>query len=188
MMLWPPEGMSHEARLRAIAKSVAGLFTLGAGMLWEESLNAFLLGIPPLAPIAGFISPVLTGLLTGLATALLMYAIDSIIDWMLDKGTACLNSQIDALEGYQSLMRQTAERIDVQLRLSASYRASLGLNDSISHDWQEAGEALADANRAAEATRATHDDTRTSLDNATRTQQDVNAALTRLLGRSHKET
>ncbi|MCT8467260.1 hypothetical protein KZO85_01545 [Chromohalobacter canadensis] len=188
MMLWPPEGMSREERLRAITKSFAGLFTLGAGMVWEESLNAFLLGIPPLAPIAGFISPVIAGLLTGLATALLMYAIDSLIDWMLDKGTAYLNGQIEALEGYQSLIQRTAEHIDVQFQLSASYKTSLGINEATKHQLNDADNAMANTNLAAAHTRSTHDQTRTSLDSATRTQQEVNAKLSRLLNRSHKET
>ncbi|MDV6319802.1 hypothetical protein [Chromohalobacter sp. HP20-39] len=188
MMLWPPEGMSREERLRAITKSVAGLFTLGVGMVWEESLNAFLLSIPPLAPIAGFISPVITGLLTGLATALLMYAIDSLIDWMLDKGTAYLNGQIEALEGYQALIQRTAEHIDVQFQLSASFKTSLDINEAVKHRLSDADSAMTNANLAAADTRSAHDETLTNLDSATRTQQEVNAKLSRLLNRSHKET
>ncbi|MCK0713634.1 hypothetical protein ACFO0U_06175 [Chromohalobacter sarecensis] len=187
MMLWPPEGMSREERLRAITKSVAGLFTLGVGMLWEESLNAFLLSIPPLAPIAGFISPVITGLLTGLATALLMYAIDSLIDWMLDKGTAYLNGQIEALEGYQTLIQRTAEHIDVQFQLSSSFKASLDINEAVKHRLSDADNAMANANLAAADTRSAQDETLASLDSATRTQQEVSAKLSRLLNRSHKE-
>lgn len=114
LLLWPPKEMSNTEIMRAVSKSLAGLFTLGAGMLLEQSVNTFLMSVPVLAPLAGTIAPVLTGLMTGLANALLMYAIDSLIDWMLDKGTAFISSQINALQASAELGERMIRRVEIQ--------------------------------------------------------------------------
>ncbi len=187
MLLWPPAGMSSDDRLRAIVKSFAGLFTLGAGMLWEQSVNTFLLSIPPLAPFAGIVSPVVTGLLTGLATALLMYALDSLLDWMLDKGTACLNAQLDTLDGYQELIQRTGEQIEAQFRLAESYRAMSESQQHTATDFEAADDALYRANRHAEATRDEQAATVAVLTAAADARQALKDRLDVLLTRASKE-
>jgi len=138
LLLWPPADMSGSDLMRAVSKSLAGLFTLGAGMLWEQSVNAFILGIPPLAPLAGMIAPVLTGLMTGLANALLMYGIDSLIDWMLDKGTDFINAQIDTLEASAQLGQRMIEHVRLQFRVSARYRQIYETNRKIAGQFDQA--------------------------------------------------
>ncbi|OUI81268.1 hypothetical protein HK22_02850 [Gluconobacter sp. DsW_056] len=131
LLLWPPKEMSNTEIMRAVSKSLAGLFTLGAGMLLEQSVNSFLTSVPVLAPLAGTIAPVLTGLMTGLANALLMYAIDSLIDWMLDKGTDFISSQINALQASAELGERMIRRVEIQFFLSERYQMMAQVNQRI---------------------------------------------------------
>ncbi|WP_205655066.1 hypothetical protein, partial [Priestia megaterium] len=107
----------------------------------EQSVNTFIVGIPVLAPLAGTITPVLTGLMTGLANALLMYAIDSLIDWMLDKGTDFINVQIDTLQATAELGERMVEQVELQFQLSARYRMMVQLNQRISVRFDQSTEA-----------------------------------------------
>ena len=139
LLLWPPEDMSSIEVMRAVSKSMAGLFTLTAGMLWEQSVNAFIVSIPVLAPLAPMIAPVLTGLMTGLANALLMYAIDPLIDWALDKGTDFINAQIDNLDATAELAQRLAEKVGHQFRLSNAYDTMGHLTQRIAGHYDHAG-------------------------------------------------
>ncbi|MCY1374357.1 hypothetical protein D9M69_616960 [compost metagenome] len=169
--------------MRAVTKSIAGLFTLGAGMLWEQSINAFLLSIPVLAPVAGLIAPVLTGLLTGLGTALLMYGIDSIIDWMLDKGTAMLDAQIDTLQAQSELIASLAAQMDVQCQLNAGYRQLIGNHQQVASHFHTAERHVVAAQLHAESAVTDQRDTVATLNRAIDARLRLNQRLNTLLKR-----
>ncbi|MEG0859922.1 MAG: hypothetical protein RSD81_13365 [Pseudomonas sp.] len=188
LLLWPPEHMSGAEVMRAVSKSVAGLLTLGAGMLWEQSVNAFIVSIPVLAPLAGVIAPVLTGLMTGLANALLMYAIDSLIDWMLDKGTDFINAQIDNLEATAELGQRMIERVEQQFRLSARYRMMAQLNQRIAARFDHAAEAVQASVLHAQDTMGEQAATIAALSQAIDSKKQFNERLGSLLQQFRKET
>ncbi|SSW69990.1 hypothetical protein [Achromobacter agilis] len=183
MLLWPPQDLPASEMMRAVTKSIAGLFTLGAGMLWEQSINAFLLSIPVLAPVAGLIAPVLTGLLTGLGTALLMYGIDSIIDWMLDKGTAMLDAQIDTLQAQSELIASLAAQMDVQCQLNAGYRQLIGNHQQVASHFHTAERHVVAAQLHAESAVTDQRDTVATLNRAIDARLRLNQRLNTLLKR-----
>lgn len=187
LLLWPPENMSGADVMRAVSKSVAGLLTLGAGMLWEQSVNAFIVSIPVLAPLAGLIAPVLTGLMTGLANALLMYAIDSLIDWMLDKGTDFINAQINNLEATAELGQRMIERVEQQFRLSSRYRMMAQLNERIAERFDHATEAAQASVMKAQGTMREQAATIDALSQAIDSRMEMNARLGSLLQQYRKE-
>ncbi|WP_338523631.1 hypothetical protein NUH87_28565 [Pseudomonas batumici] len=187
LLLWPPEGMPTSEVIRAVSKSLAGLFTLGAGMLWEQSVNAFILSIPVLAPLAGMIAPVLTGLMTGLANALLMYGIDSLIDWMLDKGTDFINAQINALEASAELGQRMIAQVEAQFEISRRYREMAQVNDQIGTQFEQASQASHTSIVHAQATIQHQDVTLTALTQAIDTKKQLNERLGSLLQQLKKE-
>lgn len=187
LLLWPPENMPGSEVARAVSKSLAGLFTLGAGMLWEQSINAFILGIPVLAPIAGMIAPVLTGLMTGLANALLMYGIDSLIDWMLDKGTDFISAQINALEASAELAERMIAQVEVQFEISARYREMARTNEQINAQFNRAGQATDVSIAHAFATVQSQDATMEVLVQAIDAKKHLNERLGSLLQQFKKE-
>lgn len=187
LLLWPPKEMSGAEVMRAVSKSLAGLFTLGAGMLLEQSVNTFILGIPLLAPLAGMIVPVLTGLMTGLANALLMYAIDSLIDWMLDKGTDFINAQIDTLQATAEVGERMIERVELQFRLSARYRMMAGLNERIARRLGQASESAQTTLQHAQATAGEQAATIAALSHAIDSRKQFNERLGSLLQQYRKE-
>lgn len=188
LLLWPPKEMSGTEVMRAVSKSLAGLFTLGAGMLLEQSVNTFIIGIPVLAPLAGMIAPVLTGLMTGLANALLMYAIDSLIDWMLDKGTDFINAQIDTLQATAELGERMIEQVELQFRLSARYRMMAQLNQRIAERFDQATEAAQASVQHAQGTMEEQASTITALSQAIDNKKQFNERLGSLLQQFRKET
>lgn len=181
LLLWPPVDMSGSEVMRAVSKSLAGLFTLGAGMLLEQSVNTFIIGIPVLAPLAGMIAPVLTGLMTGLANALLMYSIDSLIDWMLEKGTDFINAQIDTLQATAELGDRMIERVEMQFRLSARYRMMAHLNTRIAGRLDEAAHATQTSLQHAQGTMGEHAATIAVLSQAIDSKKQFNERLASLL-------
>ena len=188
LLLWPPKEMSGAEVIRAVSKSLAGLFTLGAGMLLEQSVNTFIVGIPVLAPLAGMIAPVLTGLMTGLANALLMYAIDSLIDWMLDKGTDFINAQIDTLQATAELGERMIERVELQFRLSARYRMMAQLNQRIVERFDQATEAAQASEQHALGTVGEQAATIAALSQAIDSKKQFNERIGSLLQQFRKET
>lgn len=188
LLLWPPEDMSGAEVMRAVSKSLAGLLTLGAGMLLEQSANAFFVGIPVLAPMAGLIAPVLTALMAGLANALLMYAIDSLIDWMLDKGTDFINAQIDNLNATAELTGLMIERLELQFRLSARYQMIAQLNQSIAARFDHALKASQASAQHAQGTLGEQAATIDALSQAIDSKKQFNERLGSLLQQFRKET
>ncbi|WP_460164444.1 AI-2E family transporter [Pseudomonas sp. S2_F03] len=188
VLLWPPEGLPTSEVMRAVTKSFAGLFTMGAGMLWEQSINAFILSIPILAPIAGMISPVITGLMTGLATALLMYGIDSLIDWMLDKGTDFFNAQINALEGSAELVQRMIDQVEAQFQISQRYREMARVNEQIAGQFHQAERAARASVAHAQATVQDQDATLAALSQSIEAKKKLNERLGSLLKQYTKET
>lgn len=187
LLLWPPKEMSDTEIMRMVSKSLAGLFTLGAGMLLEQSVNAFLVSVPVLAPLAGMIAPVLTGLMTGLANALLMYAIDSLIDWMLDKGTDLINSQIDAMQASAELGKQMINRAELQFCLSARYRAMAQITQCTAVRFDQATKAMKTSAQHAQSTMGEQAATMAALSHAIDSKKQFNERLGSLLQQSREK-
>lgn len=187
LLICPPKEMSSAEIMRTVSKSLAGLFTLGAGMLLEQSVNAFLVSVPVLAPLAGMIAPVLTGLMTGLANALLMYAIDSLIDWMLDKDTDLINSQIDALQATAELGKHMITRVEVQFCLSARYQMMAQLNQRTGVRFDQATRAMKHSIGYAQSTMGEQAATMAALSEAINSKKQFNERLAFLLQQFKEE-
>ena len=117
-MLNPPSGMSKLDIARQVSKIIAGVVTMGLGMLLEESVKVFIFSIPLLVPLADIVSPALTGIITGIATALLLYAMDHVFDWFAFTGT-------ELLAAYEGNAEASAEVIhSLEYWLSERFKSS----------------------------------------------------------------
>lgn len=105
IMANPPEGLTKTEVARQVSKIIAGVVTMGLGMLLEESVKTFLLTIPLLAPIAEPLSLGIAGILSGIATALVIYGLDRFFDWLSRDNTA----QLQAMESHS---RETLQNIE----------------------------------------------------------------------------
>ena len=122
LIINPPKEMSGIDVVRKVSKIIAGIITTSLGLILEESIKAFLLSIPILAPLAPFISPVITGLLTGIVTALVIFGIDKFFDWLNESGTEMLNAQIEHMEANMALFEQMAQMVESQFNNSKQYQ------------------------------------------------------------------
>lgn len=122
LIMNPPKDMSGIDIARNASKIIATVITTSLGIVFEKSIEAFLLSIPVLAPLAPFISPVITGLLTGIVTALVVFAIDKLFDWFSENGTEILNAQIEHMEANVALFEQMAQLIESQFNNSKLYQ------------------------------------------------------------------
>ncbi|WP_025820979.1 hypothetical protein [Shewanella marina] len=141
LLIWPPENMPAVEIARAVSQIIASLITTSLGLIFEESIKAFLLTIPVLTPIAGILSTAFTALLTGIATALIVYGIDRLFDNFARLGTEQLAAQNLQLAAGQQQINQLCDLVEQQYyqsRLYAdlenSYRImAFNLNDAIQH-------------------------------------------------------
>ncbi|GEM_PF-277452 len=125
MLVAPAEGRSSMDIARDVTKVLAGVVTTSLGLLLEQSVNGFLIGIPLLAPLAGILSPVITAILTGLMAALVVYGIDRLFDVLSSPGTEQLQAQLEGLEAdarlgeiLAGLVASQAEMVAANLELS----------------------------------------------------------------------
>jgi hypothetical protein len=93
LMLSPPANMSTMEVAREASKIIAGVVTMGLGMLLEESIKGFISSIPLLLPLADYIAPAIAAIITGITAALVVYGIDRLFDWLSSKGTELLLAQ-----------------------------------------------------------------------------------------------
>lgn len=145
MIANPPEHMSSDEVFRQVTKIIAGVVTMSLGMLFEESVNAFLVSTG--MPYAGAISQVITGLLTGIISALVIYGLDNLFDRLAEKGTDLLHAREANLDELQSNLLHMADLLEAQFKNSAMYQ-------DIAKTYLQIGLAL---ETACEASTATHE-------------------------------
>jgi hypothetical protein len=75
-VLNPPKNLLKEEIYQQVLKIGTTILVTSGGILLEEVIEKFLMGNVVTAPIATFLSPIITGLLTGLTLSIVMYGID----------------------------------------------------------------------------------------------------------------
>jgi hypothetical protein len=152
LIINPPEGMSGIEVARQATKIIAAVVTTSLGMVFEKSIEGFILSIPLLAPLAPILSPVLTGLLTGIATALIVFGIDKLFDWLNESGTQMLNAQIEHMEANVELVENMVQFLSSQFNNSKQYQLCIAEYNQIELSLSESeiclGNALAYSERA----------------------------------------
>ena len=118
----PPEGMSNIEVARHATKIIAAVITASLGLWFEKSVEGFILSIPFLVPFSSVISPAVTAFLTGTMTALVIYAIESLFDWLESSGTEKIESQILSIEVSAQLLDSSAHMLDIQFKNSKNYQ------------------------------------------------------------------
>ncbi len=141
----PPAEMPRMEVARAAVKIVAGVVTTVLGMLFEQAVSGFLQSIPFLLPLAGILSPAITGILTGVAASLVIYGIDRLFDWLASSGTEELEIHMGALEASADLGTKMAELAQNQFVLSESFLDSARTNALIAEAISNSETAIADA-------------------------------------------
>lgn len=141
----PPAGMPGIEVARAATKVVAGVVTTALGMLFEQAVSGFLQSIPFLLPLAGLLSPAITGILTGVAASLVFYGIDRLFDWLASSGTEELEVHMGALEASADLGIRMAELAQRQFVLSENFLDSAKANALIAEAISNSETAIAEA-------------------------------------------
>lgn len=122
-LMWnPPKGMSGIEVAKEVTKIIAAVITSSLGLIFEETVEKFILSIPLLAPLANTIAPALTAILTGIVTALVVFGIDRLFDWLNDNGTEMLEAQITNLEASAALFDRMAAMLNSQFQNSEHYQ------------------------------------------------------------------
>lgn len=111
LIINPPENITPLELMREVSKIIAGVVTMGVGMLMEESVKGFIMSIPLLAPLAEGLAAALTAIMTGISGALVIYGIDRLFDWLGSKGTELLGAQEAHLDAQAAIV----ERLQAQL-------------------------------------------------------------------------
>ncbi|TDK30956.1 phage holin family protein [Luteimonas terrae] len=145
ILVSPPAGMPGIEVARSSTKIIAGVVTTVLGMLFEEAVSSFLHSIPFLLPVAGLISPAITGILTGVAASLVIYGIDRLFDWLASSGTEELEVCIGALEASADLGTKIAELAQQQFVLSESFLDSARTDALIAEAISNSEKAIAEA-------------------------------------------
>ena len=149
----PPPGMTGIEVARQATKIIAGVITMSLGLIFDQTVEGFILSIPILAPLAGIISPAITAIITGVVTALVVFGIDRIFDWLSSSGTEILNAHIENMEASAELFERMAKMLQAQFDNSEQYQlciaqyreieADLSKSQShISHAVETAGHAV----------------------------------------------
>lgn len=114
----PPPGMPAIEVARQATKIIAAVVTASLGIIFEESVKAFL----PTLPLSNVISPAVTAILTGIITALVVFGIDRFFDWLGASGTEMLNAQIENMEASAVLLERMAQMLQAQFDNSRQYQ------------------------------------------------------------------
>ena len=122
MLANPPAGMNSLEVNRQVTKIFTALVTATFGLLFEETIKAFILSVPLLAPLADLISPAITAILTGIATALLIYGIDKFFDWLSSTGTEFLQAIEAHTQSMADNIQSMAAWIEQQYATSQGYQ------------------------------------------------------------------
>lgn len=149
MLLSPAEGRSSMDVARDVAKVLAGVVATSLGLLMEQSINGFLMGIPLLMPLAGILSPAITAILTGLVAALVVYGIDRLFDVLSSPGTEQLQAQLEGLNADARLGGILAEVVASQTNLIAANAELSQMNATMAETFSDSSSALDNALKAA---------------------------------------
>jgi hypothetical protein len=152
LIVAPPPGTSGMEVARAATQLIAGVVTLGAGLLFEESVKNFFLAIPLLKPLADTLAPVVTGILTGLMTAFTIYGIDRLFDRLSSLGTEQLEAQLAALDADAVLVERVASFLGQQYEQSRLYEQLARNNEAILARQRASLHALTDSTEEARLT------------------------------------
>jgi hypothetical protein len=125
LLIRPPEGMTRAEAVREATKIIAAVVTTGLGMFFEKSVEAFILSVPLLAPLAGVIAPAVTAILTGIMTALVVFGIDRFFDWLNETGTEMITAQEKSLEASVGLFEPMAQMLQAQFDSSKKYQVCI---------------------------------------------------------------
>jgi hypothetical protein len=181
MIVSPPVHMGAAEVTREAVKIIAGVVTLGIGMMIEESIKGFVLSVPLLVPMADILAPALSGIVTGLATALLMFAIDRIFDAFADKGTEVLeagiaNSEAQAqiVEGLEQMLNEQVTSSKIYAQAVLDYERVLG---QITSGQDNLALALSAAEETTEARDAVLDLVQSQYELTMRLESDIDAVL-----------
>lgn len=145
LIINPPTDMSGIEVARQATKIIGAVITASLGILFEKSIEAFIMSIPVLVPLAPILSPAITALLTGITTAFVTFGIDKLFDWLNDSGTDMINAQIEHMEANSQLFERMAQMIDIQFNNSEQYRLCTAQNNLIMHDLNKSGSHMKNA-------------------------------------------
>lgn len=123
LLLNPPKDMPFIEVCRQVAKVLSSVVTLGLGMVFEESVKAFIASVVVLAPVAEILAPAVSGILTGVTTALVVYGIDRFFDWISATGTERLQAQEVANDQLSTNVAHMTQWLTLQFTSSQQYRA-----------------------------------------------------------------
>ena len=76
LLIFPPENLTYKEVIHEVMKLIAAGGVLATGIVFEEVVEKFILGVPFLAPFATMITAAFVGSLTVLVVALVSYLID----------------------------------------------------------------------------------------------------------------
>lgn len=146
----PPPGMPAAEVARQATKIIAAVVTTSLGLLFEKSVEGFILSIPLLAPLSGVITPAITAILTGIVTALVVFGIDKFFDWLSASGTEMLTAQIDNMEASGVLFERMAQMLQAQFDNSKQYQLCIEQYREIQADLSRSNAHSGNAVRSAE--------------------------------------
>ncbi len=121
LMVNPPKNVPAIEIARQVTKIIAGVVTVGLGMMLEESVKGFIASIPVLLPIADILSAALTAIITGVVGALVIYGLDRIFDWLSSSGTELLQTEEVSMEAQMSVAVKMQEWLELQFQNSRQY-------------------------------------------------------------------
>jgi hypothetical protein len=101
---------------------IAAVVTASLGLVFEKSVEGFVLAFPLLAPFAGVIAPALTAILTGVVTALVVFGVDQVFDWLDANGTEMLEAQLENMTASLVLFERMADMFQVQFATSKQFQ------------------------------------------------------------------
>lgn len=139
LMISPPPGMPAIEAARQATKIIAAVVTTSLGLVFEKSVEGFILSMPLLAPMSGVISPALTAILTGIVTALVVFGLDRLFDWLNANGTEMLAARIDSMEASQELFERMAQMLQGQFDNSRHYQLCIEQYRAIEADLRRGG-------------------------------------------------
>ncbi|MBS1228528.1 MAG: hypothetical protein H6R17_1805 [Proteobacteria bacterium] len=155
----PPPGMSAVEVARQATKIIAAVVTTSLGLLFEKSVEGFILSIPLLVPLSGFLTPAITAILTGIVTALVVFGIDKFFDWLNASGTEMLTAQIENMEASGAVFERMAQMLQAQFDNSTQYQLCIEqyreMEADLSRSKSHVGNAVLSAEKAVRSRDAT---------------------------------
>lgn len=137
MILFPPKEMAPDAALQKGMTMLAAVAVGVVALLMQESVTAFLMTIPPLAPFAEMVGSGLIAIVSGLLTAFIGYQIAQLFDL-----AALREEHLDAAMESASAQHELATALDAN---TAQSLQALARNMRSIQLYQATGRSLAEA-------------------------------------------